>query len=163
MRMVLSSDAADPIVGREYVDEDPEGEFLLVPSGAIMYRHRSVGEMLANASRTEFLECVRAWERYIARVVTVHEEAEQLRVVDELRRDLARQDALHENGFWTSILEQAGWGHLEPAQPPLQRAGASLAALPLAPAAERQYRSADRRHDVAQPRGNTPSHRSCRF
>jgi hypothetical protein len=88
MRVILSKNADDPIVGREYVDEKAHGEFVMVPGGAIIYRHRDLGEMFANISRTTFIECIRAWDRYLETVVTVDEEAEQLQVVEELRRDL---------------------------------------------------------------------------
>jgi hypothetical protein len=46
MRIVLSNDVANPIVGRGYVDEDA----------------------FANASEATFVECVRGWEQYVARM-----------------------------------------------------------------------------------------------
>jgi hypothetical protein len=112
MRIVLSSDVADRIVAREYVDDGLEGEFVLTPDGSVVYRHPAVRDMFANGSRAGFVECARAWERYRANVITADGEAEQLRVVEELMRDLAAHDALREGAFWTNVSQQAAFGHL---------------------------------------------------
>ena len=112
MRVVLSANDSDAVIGREFVGDDPEGEFVARPDGAIAYRHPSAGELFANVSRETFLACVRAWERYLVHVVGSTEETEQRRVVDRLRRDLEAQDGLRPGGFWALILEQAEHGHL---------------------------------------------------
>src|SRR5262245_43290220 len=112
MRIVPSSDASNPIVGREYVEETPEGEFIMTAGGSVIYRHPAVGELFANTSTAAFLKCVQAWDSYLARVSITQGEANQLRVVEELRQALANQDALTEAGFWASILQQPEWGHL---------------------------------------------------
>ena len=112
MRIVLSANPTDPLLGREYVDEDPEGEFVATPDGAVVYRHPVAGQMFANNSRTSFLECVRAWDRYVARVSPIKNEAAQLHVLEELRRDLEAQGALRADSFWSAILGQAVEGNL---------------------------------------------------
>jgi hypothetical protein len=112
VRIVLSANPTDQLLGREYVDQNPEGEFLAAPDGAVIYRHPVVGEMFANDSPASFLECVRAWDRYVARVTPRKEEAEQLRGVEELRRDLEAQNGLRTDSFWSAILEQAEDGNL---------------------------------------------------
>jgi hypothetical protein len=111
VRIVLSADPADPLVGREYVDDDPEGEFVATSDGAVIYRHPT-GERRANNSRASFLECVRAWDRYGARVAPLKEEAEQLPVVEELRRALEAHADLSADSFWSVILEQVEEGNL---------------------------------------------------
>jgi len=112
VRIVLSEDVSDPVIGREYVGDDPEGEFVAMSDGAIAYRHPVIGELFANTSRQAFFACVCAWERYLLRVDPDTDEAEQLRVVDELRRDLDAQAGLRPNSFWAAILEQAEHGQL---------------------------------------------------
>jgi SUKH-4 immunity protein len=112
MRIVLSANASDPVIGREYIDNDPEGEFVARPDGAIAYRHPAVGELFANVSGDTFVACVHAWERYVARVAPLTDEREQLPVVEELRRALEAQDGLRPESFWATILEQAEHGHL---------------------------------------------------
>lgn len=112
MRLVLSNDVDDAIVGREYVEGELHGEFIMSRDGEVRYRHPAVGELFANASRAAFAECVRAWERYRERVVAVAGEEAQLEVVEALRRDLAAHDALREGSFWTNVSQQAAWGHL---------------------------------------------------
>jgi hypothetical protein len=112
MKIVLSANDTDAVIGREYVGDDLEGEFVAMPAGSIAYRHPVVGELFANVSRDAFLACARAWERYVARVAPLTDEGEQLRVVEELRRELEAQDRLRPDSFWAIILEQAENGHL---------------------------------------------------
>ena len=112
MRILLADEALLPIVGREYIDDDAEGEFVVAGSGEIVYRHPSVGELFANTSKTTFAECVRAWERYVVDVAPLQDDAAQVRVVEALKRELTAQDALRERSFWQHILEQAEYGHL---------------------------------------------------
>lgn len=38
VRIVLSTGDADPAIGREYAGDDPEGEFVALPNGAVGYR-----------------------------------------------------------------------------------------------------------------------------
>ena len=112
MRIVLSTNDAEPVIGREYIGDDPEGEFVALPGGAVAYRHPAVGELPANVSREAFLACVRAWEHYRERVRPLNDETAQRRVVDQLRSDLDAQDGLRPAGFWAIILEQAEHGLL---------------------------------------------------
>ena len=112
MRIVLSANASDLVIGREYLGNDPEGEFVAMADGTIAYRHPAAGALFANVSRDAFLACVRAWDGYVERVAPLTDETAQLRVVDELRRALEAQDGLRPGGFWAIILEQAEHGQL---------------------------------------------------
>ena len=112
MRIVLSAGDSEPVIAREYVGDEAEGEFVALSDGTVMYRHPTAGELVANLSRETFVACVGAWEQYVARVAPLKGETEQLRVVDQLRRDLDVQGSLRPGSFWALILEQAEDGLL---------------------------------------------------
>jgi hypothetical protein len=131
MRIVLQDSEGAGIVGREYLFDGPEGaqgqlvfltdgtvvwgaegEFVLLASGTVVYRHDGVAEMFTNSSRDRFVACVDEWNKYVADVRLAHGEAEQLRVVDQLRRNLQAQGDLRPGSFWENVLSQAEWGHL---------------------------------------------------
>ena len=57
-------------------------------------------------------DAVRAWDAYRRHVVTASDEAAQLQIVAQLRRNLGQCGVLGEGGFWDLILEQVEDGML---------------------------------------------------
>lgn len=100
------------VVAQEYIDDEPQGTFVVTDSGQVVYRHNVVGEIFANISLTDFIDCTHAWERYRAGVKGVVGEEAQMRIVKQLEHSLSTVGGLRENGFWMLILEQAESGQL---------------------------------------------------
>ena len=43
VRIVLSANVSDSMIGREYIDDEPEGEFVAMADGPIASRHPVMG------------------------------------------------------------------------------------------------------------------------
>ncbi|HSS51284.1 MAG TPA: hypothetical protein VLX28_20265 [Thermoanaerobaculia bacterium] len=112
MRILVFESPVGAVVAQEYIDDEAQGTFILTDLGHVVYCHVGVGEIFANASLADFIDCTHAWERYRADVNGVVGEEAQMQIVKQLERSLAAGDALRENGFWSLILEQAESGHL---------------------------------------------------
>lgn len=112
MQIILLAHPRDGVVAREQVGDSLEGEFILTEDGSIQYRHEEAGVSFAHLSMAQFVACVEAWDRYRRDVVKLEDEDAQLEVVRILERELREQGAFEREGFWTSIYEQAEWGHL---------------------------------------------------
>ncbi|MCA9622297.1 MAG: hypothetical protein KC731_24905 [Myxococcales bacterium] len=111
MQIELIEEASGDTLAWELIDGERCGEFFL-SDGAVRYRHQATGELFVAHNLVDFRTAVAAWQRYGAAVRAAPDEEAELRVVAQLRDDLATSGVLAEGGFWSVIVEQAEHGLL---------------------------------------------------